>query len=354
MFLIFLIKLLYLLHNQTAMNRKLEFSLIAVLLGVLLMSCSRNGDTKYHPEKPEIKIDSTPLISLSSSWKKSVNLMADFPNGIQVYLNKTPINGKAVVAYAVVFDPKIIDFKPVLAAANKKVTDFYNEEPGVKYACINGGFFGTNASYSLSMYQGVVDAINIKSLTRPYNSVNTTYYPTRGAFGLNDTSVPDVTWVYHVGAGNGTLYSYPAPAAIKLNTAPLAVPSATFPSGAISWNVKSAIGGSPVLIKNNEIKITDDEELIVIDNTSSRARSAIGYTKENKVVVLAVEGNNSNGGAGLSLAELAQLMKDMGCVAALNLDGGGSTTLTINGKQTVKPSDGTERGVMTALILKEK
>ncbi|MNH46917.1 hypothetical protein D3C79_1099150 [compost metagenome] len=50
------------------------------------------------------------------------------------------------------------------------------------------------------------------------------------------------------------------------------------------------------------------------------------------------------------------MMKEMGCVGAINLDGGGSTTLTVNGKQTVRPSDtgGAERKVVTALIVKEK
>ena len=319
------------------------------------LSCKDEEPKKYYPDPIVKVVDSTPLISLSSSWKKTVHLMANFPTGIQVYQNVTPINGKALAAYCVVFDPKLnIELKPVLATANKKVTDFYNEETATKYACINGGFFGTNASYSLSMYKGIVDAINIKSLTRPYNSVNTTYYPTRGAFGISEAGAPDVAWVYNVGTGNGTLYSYPAPALNLLNTAPLAVPSATFPSGGSVWNVKTAIGGSPVLIKNNTINITDDAELIVIDNTSSRARSAIGYTQDNKIVLLAIEGGNSSGGVGLTLAELAQLMKNMGCVGALNLDGGGSTTFTINGKQTVKPSDGTERGVMTALLVKAK
>lgn len=337
------------------MYKKLNLAIIFIAAGAFFSSCSKSGTEKYHPEKPVVVIDSTPLISLSSNWKKEVSLMTDFPNGIQVYLNKTPINGKAVVAYCVVFDPKAnLELKPVLAAANKKVTDFYNEEVGTKYACINGGFFGTNASYSLSMYKGVVNAINIKSLSRPYNSVSTPYYPTRGAFGISETGVPYVSWIYHVGTGNGTIYAYPAPALNLLNAAPMAVPSAGYPTGGAVWDVKTAIGGSPVLIKNNVVNITDDEELIVIDNTSSRARSAIGYTADHKIVLLAIEGNNSSGGAGLNLLELAQLMKDMGCVAALNLDGGGSTTLTINGKQTVKPSDGTERGVMTALLIKEK
>ena len=355
MFLIYLIKLLYLLHNQTIMNLKLHLAVFFVAAGAVVSSCSKSGDGKYHPDAPVVAVDSTPLISLSASWKKAVFLMGDFPNGIQVYLNKSPVNGKPLVAYAVVFDPKAnLELKPVLATANKKVTDFYNAEAGSKYACMNGGFFGANASYSLSMYNGVVDAINIKSLSRPYNTISTPYYPTRAAFGISEAGIPDVAWIYHVGAGNGTIYSYPAPALNYLNSAPMAVPSATFPLGGTVWNAKTAIGGSPVLIRNGEINITDEEELIVIDNNSSRARSAIGYTRDNKIVLLAAEGNNSSGGTGLTLTELAQLLKDMGCVGAINLDGGGSTTLTVNGKQTVKPSDGTERGVMTALIVKQK
>lgn len=336
------------------MNLKLYFVFLIIVLAAF-SSCSKSEGGKYHPDKPVIVVDSTPLITLSAQWKKAVYLMGNFPNGIQVFLNTSPFNGKPMVAYAVVFDPKAnLELKPVLATANQKLSEYYEQEPGAKYACLNGGFFGSNASYSLSMYNKVIDAINIKSVSRPYNGVNTPYYPTRGAFGLSDTNEAEVTWIYHVGAGDGTIYTYPAPAANALNTAPKAIPSASYPAGATIWNVKTAVGGAPVLIKNKEINISAAEELIVVDNAASRARSAIGYTQDHKIVLLAVEGNNSNGGTGLNLAELAQLMKEMGCVGALNLDGGGSTSLMVNGKQTVRPSDGTQRRVMTALIIKEK
>lgn len=52
------------------------------------------------------------------------------------------------------------------------------------------------------------------------------------------------------------------------------------------------------------------------------------------------------------LTELAALMKEMGCVGALNLDGGGSASLVVNGKATVKSSDGAELGVITAVMIK--
>ncbi len=185
--------------------------------------------------------------------------------------------------YSVVFDPKLIELKPVAAATNKKVSDFYSDEVAAKYACMNGGFFGTNTSYSLSMFNKTISAVNIKSLNRSFNGSNIPYYPTPAAFGISTNSTADVAWIYHVGSGNGTICSYPTPSPNLLNTAPQAIPSSSFPVGGTIWDMNSAIGGSPMLIKNNSINITDNEELIVIDNNSSRARSAIGYTAKTGV-----------------------------------------------------------------------
>lgn len=335
--------------------KKLLSKFILVALSASISACGKSETGDYHPKQDLVPVDSAALTVLPQDWKKAVHLMKDFPTGIQVYLNKKPVNAKNTVMYAVVFDPKVIELKPIASASNKKVSDFYNEEISQKFACMNAGFFGTNVSYSLSMFNGVMSAINIKSLSRPYNSSTATYYPTRAAFGLKADYTADVTWVYHVGSGNGTVYSYPTPSPNLLNSAPQTVPNAAFPSGGTIWDATTAIGGSPMLIKNNNINISDDAELIAIDNNSSRARSAIGYTSNNKVIMLAVEGNNTSGGVGLTLTELAQVMKEMGCIGAINLDGGGSTALYINGNHTVKPSDAAgERPVITALILKSK
>ncbi|MDB5207511.1 MAG: phosphodiester glycosidase family protein [Flavisolibacter sp.] len=327
-----------------------------LLVSFLFINCSKNNQAAP-PVNPPPVVAPTPLITLPAEWTKATNLMTGFPSGIEVYKRTAAFNGKAMNAYCVVFDPKnsSIELKPVYSSTNKKPSELYANESGTNYAVINGGFFGTNASYSLTQYNGSIQAINIKSLTRTYNGANTTYYPTRGAFGLTSAGIPDVTWIYHVGAGNGTIYSYPQPSANNVTMAPQPQPSATFPAGGAVWNAITAIGGSPVLIKNNTVNVTDDEELIDIDNTSSRARSAIGHTSDGKIILLAVEGNNSSGGAGLNLKETADLMKGMGCTGALNLDGGGSTYMMVNGLPTVKPSDaGGERPVISAIIIKKK
>jgi len=336
------------------MNIKLNLAIILVSAASLLSACSKSKKETETVE-PLVPVDSTPLISLSPSWKKAVHLMGNFPDGIQVYMNTTPFKGRDFTAYCVVFDPASnLELKPLFAPVNKSVSAFYKDELGFKYACINGGFFGTNVSYSLAMYNGLVDAPNIKTLSRTLNGASATYYPTRAAFGISEAGIPEVAWVYNVGTGNSLVYAYPAPSPNLINTTPKPVPTATYPAGGKIWNVKSAIGGGPMLINNNVINVTDDEELMDIDNTSSRARSAIGYTTGNKIILLAVEGGNPKGPAGIDLLELAQVMKDMGCVGAINLDGGGSTALTVRAEKTVRPSGGSERAVSTALIIRKK
>ena len=53
--------------------------------------------------------------------------------------------------------------------------------------------------------------------------------------------------------------------------------------------------------------------------------------------------------------QLAQLMKDLNCTNAINLDGGGSTSMVIANQLTVKPGDkGIERPVASAIIIKHK
>ena len=87
------------------------------------------------------------------------------------------------------------------------------------------------------------------------------------------------------------------------------MPTATFPSGGSIWSTNSAIGGSPMLLKANTVNITDEAELIVINNTTSRPRSGIGYNANGIVLMVAVEGDNPSTYSGINLANFAALLK---------------------------------------------
>ena len=60
----------------------------------------------------------------------------------------------------------------------------------------------------------------------------------------------------------------------------------------------------------------------------------------------------TSGVYGFTTGEVAEILYSLGCVEAMNLDGGGSSCMLINGKETIKVSDGTQRSVASALMLK--
>jgi exopolysaccharide biosynthesis protein len=55
---------------------------------------------------------------------------------------------------------------------------------------------------------------------------------------------------------------------------------------------------------------------------------------------------------GLTTADVARVLLQLGCVEAVNLDGGGSSCMLVNGKETIAVSDGSQRAVASAIMLK--
>ena len=104
-----------------------------------------------------------------------------------------------------------------------------------------------------------------------------------------------------------------------------------------NWeNVNHVISGGPYLVKNNEIYVdTAAQKLEAINGRNPR--TAIGYTQENHLILVTVDGREGSS-IGLTLNELANLMKSLGCINAMNLDGGGSTIMSIKNKIVNKPA----------------
>ena len=334
---------------------------ITLLFFIILFSCSKSsnggGVTPPIPTPPNT-ITTAKLTTLPPGWKFSSTISANFPSGIELYFFDSIYAGKKIKMFCLAYDSKntSIEFKPVLSTTAKKTSDFYKDEVGTVYAALNGGFFGSNQSYSLVKYNGIVSSANIKVLSRTFNGVSTSYYPTRAAFGVTASGTYQSAWIYHVGTGNDLIYSYPSPSPNVEGKAPMALPSELFPTGGKVWEIQSAIGGSPQLLKNGKVAISDTAEMIVINNKTSRPRSAIGYTNNNLVLLLAVEGDNSVGGyEGVNLLDLSNILVSLGCQDAINLDGGGSTSMVVSSQQLVRPGDnGIERPVISAVLIKKK
>lgn len=115
----------------------------------------------------------------------------------------------------------------------------------------------------------------------------------------------------------------------------------------VKGSLDQAVGGGPWLVKEGEVQEVTD---------TRHPRTAVGI-KEDGSILLVVADGRSDISAGLSFEELAQYMKELGAVEALNLDGGGSSTAVVKNPDTyaleVKnvPSDGTERPVGNTLLV---
>jgi len=121
-----------------------------------------------------------------------------------------------------------------------------------------------------------------------------------------------------------------------------------------SWKRASFIvGGGPQLIKGGRVAITFEAEKVAPKFVSERhPRTAIARLRNGRMLVATVDGRQPGVSAGMSLPELADLLLEFGASEAINLDGGGSTTMVVNGQLVNKPSDQTgERPVSDAILV---
>ncbi|MCX5064852.1 phosphodiester glycosidase family protein [Micromonospora lupini] len=108
-----------------------------------------------------------------------------------------------------------------------------------------------------------------------------------------------------------------------------------------------AVGGAPIL--------RDGAPLAGLDATTAAVRSAAGVSPDGRTVYLVALAGRAPASVGLTIAELADLMRTLGAHAAVNLDGGGSTTVAVRepGQAAAtarnSPSDGTERAVANGI-----
>ena len=101
--------------------------------------------------------------------------------------------------------------------------------------------------------------------------------------------------------------------------------------------VVNLLAFGPALVENSEIAVGTNEE--VGQAMASNPRTAIGIIDENHYIIVVSDGRTSES-KGLSLYQMAEVMKSYGVKTAYNLDGGGSSTLYFNGQVINKPTTG--------------
>jgi len=113
-----------------------------------------------------------------------------------------------------------------------------------------------------------------------------------------------------------------------------------------NWSdVIQSVSGGPTLIRDGKVLVDVQDEKFGKSFSSAKIsrRTACGVTADKKMIIITVEGQHN-------IYSLAKLMLNLGCVDAMNLDGGGSTSMVVMGK-TVTQNRSSQRRVAASLVV---
>ena len=179
--------------------------------------------------------------------------------------------------------------------------------------------YGTNVTAKTSVTAANNNAI--LAINGDYYGANSTGYVIRNGVVYRDTVRED--------SSNGDLAIY------KDGSFKIIYEDEISAEQLVKDGVVNLLAFGPSLVENGEIVVNTNSE--VGQSMASNPRTAIGIIDENHYIIVVSDGRTSES-QGLSLYELAEVMKSYGVKTAYNLDGGGSSTLYFNGQVINKPT----------------
>ncbi|MBN8667834.1 MAG: phosphodiester glycosidase family protein [Chitinophagales bacterium] len=280
-------------------------------------------------------------------WQNVTDQYNPLPNSVQVYKTESLVDGKPNIAYYLIADlkDKQLQFKTDTTYKRRLTPGEFYQKNEKALAVINTTFFSfqTHQNLNLIIKDKKLVAYNIHSLPGRGKDTLTWRHPLGSAIGIFKNRTADIAWTWTDSGSRKVLaLQNPVPSLIRdsIKDTDFSFFAGTY-TGWRKWKPIAAVGGGPVLVQNGEIMITNNEEGKFAGKAidDKHPRSAMGYTADGKLVLLVVQGRMPGLAEGASLTQLAQMLKEIGCIEAMNLDGGGSSCLLINGKETIKPSD---------------
>ncbi|MCY7311480.1 MAG: phosphodiester glycosidase family protein [Chitinophagaceae bacterium] len=300
-------------------------------------------------------------------WQNVDSLYQPLPSSVHVYKTTDLLDGKPNIAYYVEADlkDKKLDFTVDTTYQRRLTPSKFYEKNDKPLLVVNTTFFSfaTNQNLNVVIKNKKLVGYNIHTINGRGKDTFTYRHPFGSAIGISKKREADIAWLY-------TDSSLQTPQASQF-ILPAIKDSIQYPQqqylfektsvpqhmGFEKWKMQTAVGGGPVLLQNGEIKITNNEELKFTGKAidDKHPRTAMGYTRDNKLILLVIEGRNPGKAEGATLTQEAKIFKDLGCWEALNLDGGGSSCMLVNGKETIKVSDAAgQRPVPAVFIIKWK
>lgn len=299
------------------------------------------------------------LLDAQLQWQNVDSLFQPLPPSVHIYRTNNPLDGKPNIAYYVEAELKDrqLDFTVDTTFKRRLTPAKFYEKNDKPLLVVNTTFFSfaTNQNLNVVVKDRQLLAYNIHTVNGRGRDTFTYRHPFGSAIGISKKREPDVAWLYtdSLHRFSYALQSPRMPLKDSLVNLPYSTGQAD--SAFQKWKMRTAVGGGPVLLQNGEIRITNNEELKFTGKAidDKHPRTAMGYTKDNKLIILVIEGRNTGKAEGASLTQEARILKEIGCWEALNLDGGGSSCMLVNGRETIRVSDASgQRPVPAVFIIK--
>ena len=313
-------------------SKQLSLSFVNVTLVILVMLFS-------------YAILSSDTMAQTIEWR-NISEQYSLPEGIQLYEGTR--SSPALKAWYIEVDMKVatIGLVPYLAENGTETVTEFSKRIGA-IAAINGGYFGGNSSYSTVVQPGQVLSRNVGSLNRN----NRSYPVIRSAFSIAKNRDMTVDWIYHFGSTPDDIYRFNQPMGYTNGSSdlPLAAPNKNTGE---AFDMYMGIGGGPILVKGDSIHVSYNEEIFWgsgVGLSNRDPRTAVGYTADGRAILLVTDGRQV-ASQGFSLPEMAQVMIDLGCTEAINLDGGGSSQMAVTNQLINRPGGGTYQRPVTSFL----
>jgi hypothetical protein len=304
------------------------------------------------------------FLNAQNVWLNVDSIFGPLPDYVHVFRTNDSLEGKPNIAYYVKIPlrSKGIVFDADTTLNRRLTPSAYFERNNQPLIVVNCTFFSPdNRNVNVVMDKGKMVSGNVPSVFSKTDSLY--HYLSRSALGINKARKADVAWIY-TDENHKRVYELkqgPLVCGSKVSGMAMNELKKHCLSGIRhplkKWRMRTAVGGGPTLISNGVISITNEEERMFAGKAiqDRHPRTAMGYTADGNLIILSIQGRFPGIAEGATLGQEAQILKDLGCAEALNLDGGGSSCLLINGKETITPCDKTgQRPVPAVFMVKIK
>jgi exopolysaccharide biosynthesis protein len=298
------------------------------------------------------------VVKSQTNWKDVSNEFGKIPTSIKVLKSDEALDGSPSIIYIATIKSKdhAKQFFVDTASRRRLTPSQYFSRNDQPLVVVNCSFFEfvQNRNVNLIVQNSKMVGYDTPAVSRKGRDTMTYVHTLGSAFGIFKNGKMDIAFNYNDSgmAVPFVMQSVYTPMIDSVRRLNINHPSL---AGLKPWKVKHAFGGGPVLVQDGQVKISNNEEKKFAGKAiaDKHPRTAIGYTKDGTMIILAIQGRMKGLAEGATLPQMAKIMVDLGCVEAMNLDGGGSSCMLINGKETIKPSDPTgQRPVPAVLVIK--